>query len=901
MPACHCLPIYSESLRQLTHSLDNTMNHSGKQRIAILLATAKKQSATKSYAAAEATILQLLRLAPDNPDYHNDLGIAFWEQGKFLEAENAFRQALRLEPQHLLAIVNLGNLLLDDGKPDASRSFLEAALRMNSRNAPALLGLGRLFLDERQFEQAQAYLAQATREDPSLILAWTELAKTLQKQKLPFAGISALRQGLAHNGPAPLLLKQLGNAVRNDAQGYEEAVALYQHCLLNDPENGAAYINLGSIALVFLDLAVAEKLTLRGLEFTPDDAVGRFNLGTIYLHQGKLEQAESQYHRALELDPDSEQARFNLSTLQLLKGDYRTGWKNYLSRRKTDAFLETGKQYAQPLWDGAPMPGKTLFIHHEQGFGDTLQCMRFLTAARERCGRLIVWPQAALKPLLETIPDLELVSSAPTEFDAHCPFFSLPQALDVTLDNLPWSVGYVSANAALAEKWQQRLDQYPAKANAKLRCGFVWAGNPVHINDWFRSMPLPWVKQLLALEGIQWVILQKERVDEDLASEFERHQCICPMDEVNSYSDTAAIVANLDLVITVDTSVAHLAGAMNKPTWILLPANPDWRWAIDFPDSSPWYPSVRLFRQTSLGDWSVPLDKLKTALAEEFGIPVSALPVITEDVGYRPMAYLEVPELDLAPKYISQIAKIPFWHHKIWLSEKFFTPGCAPINPKAYDFPESLSGKRVLDIGARDGYWTFEALRRGAREVVAIDDFSDRNAVPADLPYPQWENFDLCRKILGFSESVCRRITMSVYDISEETLGRFDYVLLYGVLHQLRHPLLALDKIASICDDTLLIESPILDDFSYYGGGLGKGYPDGQTLLEFYPGDELCGNPINRWSLTLQALALMAHSAGFIEVNGWKAEETPRRFTQCRGFVTASHKRLEYPPLSSPT
>lgn len=234
----------------------------------------------------------------------------------------------------------------------------------------------------------------------------------------------------------------------------------------------------------------------------------------------------------------------------------------------------------------------------------------------------------------------------------------------------------------------------------------------------------------------------------------------------------------------------------------------------------------------------------------------------------------------------SRIKEIPYWYHRIELPGGITTPGWAPLNAEVYNVPQSLTGKRVLDVGAWDGFWSFEALKRGAREVFAIDDFSDYLGTLNEDDRRAWETFDLCRDALSYDESVCQRHEMTVYDVSEERLGRFDVVFLFGTLYHLRYPMLALDKLAAICDGQIFVESAILDDFSPYRGGLGKGYPGGQTVMEFYPDDQYGANDSNWWVPTLQCLMAMLNAAGFDDVRGWKlVEGQPKRLSHCRGFA----------------
>jgi tRNA (mo5U34)-methyltransferase len=236
----------------------------------------------------------------------------------------------------------------------------------------------------------------------------------------------------------------------------------------------------------------------------------------------------------------------------------------------------------------------------------------------------------------------------------------------------------------------------------------------------------------------------------------------------------------------------------------------------------------------------------------------------------------------------ARVASFPYWYHRIELPGGVVTPGTSPHNPTAYRLPERLDGKRVLDVGAWDGYWTFEALRRGAREVVAIDDFSDYLGTLKSSDRKAWDTFDLCRDALGYSAEQCRRQEMSVYDVTEAQLGRFDVVFCFGTLYHLRHPLLGLDRLAAVCDEDLYVESAILDDFSAYRGGLGNGYAGGQIVTEFYPGAEYGGNASNWWVPTLHCMAFMVRAAGFTSVEGWKLVERPTHLSHCRGFVKGS-------------
>lgn len=237
----------------------------------------------------------------------------------------------------------------------------------------------------------------------------------------------------------------------------------------------------------------------------------------------------------------------------------------------------------------------------------------------------------------------------------------------------------------------------------------------------------------------------------------------------------------------------------------------------------------------------------------------------------------------------AKIAAIPFWYHRIVLPDGVTTPGWAPMAPEAYRIPQDLTGLRVLDVGAWDGYWTFEALARGAKEVLAIDDFSDTLDESMNVPRAKWETFDLCRAALGYSEDICDRREMSIYDISPETVGMFDVVFFFGTLYHLRHPLLALDQMAAVCTGSIFVESAICDDYSAYRG-LGQGYNSHQMVMEFYPDKQLGDNATNWWAPTLDCLGHMVRAAGFSDVQGWKLMDDPKKVPHCRGFATGTKK-----------
>jgi hypothetical protein len=290
----------------------------------------------------------------------------------------------------------------------------------------------------------------------------------------------------------------------------------------------------------------------------------------------------------------------------LLRGDFSRGWADYEWR------LTTTRTFAQPQWDGGPLAGRTILLHAEQGLGDTLHFIRYAERVAAAGGNVVVECQAPLKRLLhdslERIPVISHGEPLPS-FDVHCPLLSLPRLFQTTLESIPARVPYVDANDALAPQWRARL----ADKDRHLKIGLVWAGSEAHQNDRNRSIPLATFAPLAQGPNTCIYSLQKGDAARQAAASSAPFPLVDWTSELHDFADTAALIAQLDLIITVDTAMAHLAGALGKPVWALVPHVPDWRWLLDR-DDSPWYPTMRLFRQTNPGDWTSVLERVATAL-----------------------------------------------------------------------------------------------------------------------------------------------------------------------------------------------------------------------------------------------------------------------------------------------
>jgi hypothetical protein len=317
------------------------------------------------------------------------------------------------------------------------------------------------------------------------------------------------------------------------------------------------------------------------------------------------------YENALSLCPDNHEARWNKGLVELSLGQFREGWKNYESRwAKEMAHLR--RNFVQPLWRGErPLVGRTILLHAEQGLGDTLQFVRYASMIARLGAKVLLEVQRPLLHLLSAMDGVSAVFAQGEklpEFDLQCPLMSLPLAFGTELNSVPAAIPYIDVSAKLVSKWRQRMGERRAP-----RIGIAWAGSAAHKNNSKRSIALERFAPLLNTPGVQFVSVQKELTQSD-AAVLEDHASVLHVGgELGDFADTAAVISSLDLLISADTSVAHLAGAIGRPVWILIPLAPDFRWLLKREDS-PWYPTARLFRQPRLEDWDSVLERVRGEL-----------------------------------------------------------------------------------------------------------------------------------------------------------------------------------------------------------------------------------------------------------------------------------------------
>ena len=462
------------------------------------------------------------------------------------------------------------------GRLDQAKPLYAAILSQEPSHAEALRFLDIIAYQEGDSHQAVALIGKAIALRPDFFEAHSNL-------------------GLAHHA--------LGQ--------FDEAVASYRKALDIKPDCVEAHNNLGLTLhdLGKLDAAVAGYT--KALAIKSDFTEAHNNLGNSLRDLGQLEEAAASYRKALAINPGFAEAHFNLGRLQLLTGGFQDGWKNYAWRWQWHGSGLRPREYQAPFWDGSALDGKTILIYPEQGVGDTIQFARYLPFVEALGARVVFEVPKTLDRLFKgSTYEKYLVGSneTPPSFDCHAPLLDLPRLLNTTLETIPVCDNFLNSPSELREVWSDRIGP-----SENIRVGIVWAGNPKHANDRNRSIEAALFRPLTEIPGVSTYSLQVGR-DGEAAEVFgDRATDIAPF--LTDFAETAAAIGQLDLIVTADTSVAHLAGTLRTPVWTLLPFIPDWRWLLER-DDSPWYPSMRLFRQRAIGDWAGVFEEVGKALRE---------------------------------------------------------------------------------------------------------------------------------------------------------------------------------------------------------------------------------------------------------------------------------------------
>ncbi|MFZ6657000.1 tetratricopeptide repeat protein [Undibacterium sp. TJN19] len=560
-------------------------------------------------------------------------GDTFLHQGNLIAAETAYRQAILLNPLFAKAHSNLGFVLREMGRlPDAAKS-LRQARELDSSDADTQYISGTLALTMGHLTEAETHFRQALAIASDFAFAYHDLVRLLLQQDRNEDALQVMANAVNQNADDANMQFMMG-------ERYQELqrFALAHTCYLNALKIKPSYPEASaSLATVLIKLGQAEQAypyftqAIDGykeqLLLSSNDATGHFNLGSVLLTQNRCAEAKTSFDHALRITPHFPEARLGRSLANLAMGNFEEGWAEYNYNKQEEKTTTADNALQKPSlsqWKTRDdIIGKSIVLYADQGLGDTMQFVRYAECIRA-VGAVAVYldVQPQLKLLMETIPAIDrvLVKGANLEScDFQCSLSRLPHLLGTRIDTIPNTVPYIQATPERVTLWKEKLHLYesasPQHSVGKKRVGVVWSGNRFFKNDFNRSLPLSNFNILLQRTDVNFYSLQKDLRENDAIVLTRQPGIIDLTNDFTDMSETAATIANLDLIISVDTAIAHLAGAMGKPVWIMLPFASDFRWLLNRNDS-PWYPTARLFRQQKIGDWKTVMQDIQAALDE---------------------------------------------------------------------------------------------------------------------------------------------------------------------------------------------------------------------------------------------------------------------------------------------
>jgi tetratricopeptide (TPR) repeat protein len=551
-----------------------------------------------------------LKLKPDDADVWVRLGDLSRQQRSFQDALLAYDRAVSLDPRHLDAVNKSGSLLIELQRHGEALAKFEQSHAIHPGRPETLIGKGVCLQALKRLEEAAACYTMALAADPKNYDARIKLGNLLLGMGQPEQAVTHYRKATEIDSRRAVAFCNLGGAL-NQLRRFDEAFAALDRAIALAPDFAEAFINRGSLLMANDRLEEALTDSRRAVALKPDLISGHANLGTCLDHLLRPDEALKSYEAVLALDPNNGDAHWSIAVNRLRVGDFKTGWAE-AEWRWESTLRQNRRQWSRPLWLGdEPIAGKTLLLHNDQGLGDAIQFCRYIPLLAERGARVILEIDRPLRELMSSVKGVaQCVDRTGTlpDHDFHCPLASLPLAFDTRLETIP-PVPHFSVHAPTAA-WDTLLGLHD-----RPRVGIVWSGNPTHANDQRRSVPFESLTPLFEANAT-FVSLQKNVREGDLALLRERSDVLDAASRLENFADTASLIRHLDLVISVDTSVAHLAGALGASVWILLPYLPDYRWLLDR-DDSPWYPTARLYRQTATRDYADVLGRVRADLNEQ--------------------------------------------------------------------------------------------------------------------------------------------------------------------------------------------------------------------------------------------------------------------------------------------
>jgi tetratricopeptide (TPR) repeat protein len=494
-----------------------------------------------------------------------------------------------------------------------AETLYRAILILDPRHAEAAYNLGILLQGRGNFAEAMAAYRHTIALRPDFVAAYSNLGAALQDSGRLDEAVGVYREAITLQPDFAMAHMNLGVALKEQGK-FDEAVLAYQRAIAIQPDYDQALANLGAALLEMDEPVRAAEACRLAVAVNPVMASGYCNLGAALKALNRLEEAESAYRQAVSVSPHFPEAHFCLAQILLLRGEFETGWSEYEWRWKLKEYgwlEDLHGVFAQPLWQGEPLTGKTILIYAEQGLGDTIQFVRYLPLLRRHAASVIL---AVQPPLIELLRGLEGITVIPLDqkplppFDVHCPLLTLPARCGTTLKTIPAEIPYLRADPLETRRWRGRI------GGARLRVGLVWAGNPSQRGDRLRSPRLAAMAPLFEVPDVQFIGLQLGAGRQDLITSPPPPNFVDLGAEITNFADTAAIMAGLDLVISSCTAPLHLAGALGIPVWGIIPFAPHFVWQLERLDT-PWYPNLRLYRQDRPGrDWQTTAERVSADL-----------------------------------------------------------------------------------------------------------------------------------------------------------------------------------------------------------------------------------------------------------------------------------------------
>lgn len=542
---------------------------------------------------------------PEAGIFHFNLGVVQQSSGLLEEAAASYRSAMIWAPGHVDAYNNLGVVLQGLGRQQEAASAYEDALRLDPSRFDVWFGLAAALQVQDRLQDAEAAYRQALQLRPADARCLSNLGTVLRKLGQSESAEECYRNAIAAEPQLVDAHHNLGNVLRDQCR-YEEALAAYQAAIDTGAASTDVFTHRGNVLQDVGRMEEAVASYQRALELDSLSTEAWFNLGTALQSSGHPEEAIRSYERALELDPKHADAHFGLAMPLLRRGEFDRGWPEYEWRWKSTVPGRELRDIPRPDWQGDALEGRVIFIEAEQGLGDAMHFVRYVPLVEQKGGRVILECRPELRRLFEhSFPTVQVASEGDTvtDFDVRAQLMSLPRIFGTRVETIPNSVPYLQPDPMLAQEWRPRI-----KGN-RLKVGLVWATNTPEVPSRERLLPPPLLAELGDVAGVRFYSLQ-------VGQAAANRPALDLMDlapDLSDFAETAAAVSLLDLVISVDTSVAHLAGALARPVWIVLPAVAEWRWLENRSDS-PWYPTARLFRQSVFGDWASVIADIRRAL-----------------------------------------------------------------------------------------------------------------------------------------------------------------------------------------------------------------------------------------------------------------------------------------------